>query len=382
VTPPRVLAVDDEQAVLDGIAASLRRRVELVGATDPNRALELLENDGPFAVIVSDYQMRGMNGAAFLKRARAVAPHAMRLMLTGRANFDALVQVVNDGFLYRLLIKPCPTATLVQAIADAIEEHRAQASARAFAHVAAERSAQLAATASSIGHEMNNAMMLMIGYLEEQKFAGASDPALAELELVADHMRMYASHLLELGRPQVERLELLDLRSIVEHVAHVLRMIGRLKHVPIEIDCGPLPVWLRVDRRRIEQVLTNLLMNAGDAIQAARRPGRVVVRTGADAASGRAWCRVEDDGCGVLPELRKAIFEPHFTTKAPGRGNGLGLAVVRYILDGYRGEVSVESEPGVRTTFQFTLPLADEQPQHATPPQTSSGPSDRRSWRG
>jgi len=121
----RVLCVDDEPHVLEGLRDSLRRSFDVDIAASGADALALLEQ-GPdaYAVVISDMRMPGMSGAAFLSQARRVAPNAVRLLLTGHADLDAAIAAVNDGQLFRFLTKPCPRQELLRACAAALGQHR------------------------------------------------------------------------------------------------------------------------------------------------------------------------------------------------------------------------------------------------------------------
>jgi response regulator RpfG family c-di-GMP phosphodiesterase len=121
----RVLCVDDEPLVLEGLRDSLRRSFDVDVAGSGAAALALLEQDpDAYAVVISDMRMPGMSGAAFLSQARRVAPNAVRLLLTGHADLDAAIAAVNDGQLFRFLTKPCPRQELLRACAAALGQHR------------------------------------------------------------------------------------------------------------------------------------------------------------------------------------------------------------------------------------------------------------------
>jgi response regulator RpfG family c-di-GMP phosphodiesterase len=113
---PRVLCVDDEPQVLDGLGLHLRRRYEMLTAPGGTVALEILRTAEPIAVIVSDMRMPGMDGATFLKAARQLMPDATRILLTGYAELDTAIAAVNEGQIFRFLSKPCPPASLLAAI--------------------------------------------------------------------------------------------------------------------------------------------------------------------------------------------------------------------------------------------------------------------------
>lgn len=126
----RVLLVDDEPRVLDGYRRNLRKRFEIVTATGPHAALELLQIDTDFSVVVSDLQMPGMDGIALLGKVRELDADITRIMLTGQADLNASIAAVNEGHVFRFLTKPCPPDDLGIAIEAGIEQHRLRVAER------------------------------------------------------------------------------------------------------------------------------------------------------------------------------------------------------------------------------------------------------------
>ncbi len=104
---PRVLYVDDEQNILLAVRRQQRKHLDLTTCSSPAEALELLRQDQSFGVIVSDFDMPGMDGIAFLQEAREIVPDTTRIMLTGKADLNAATRAVNDGHVFRFLTKPC-----------------------------------------------------------------------------------------------------------------------------------------------------------------------------------------------------------------------------------------------------------------------------------
>ena len=121
---PRVLCVDDEPRVLEGLTDHLRKRFHVLTATGGETGIELIQSEGPFAVVLSDMRMPGMDGAAFLRKVRELAPDTVRMLLTGQADFDSAITVVNEGQIFRFLTKPCPPQQLLGAFEAAAEQHR------------------------------------------------------------------------------------------------------------------------------------------------------------------------------------------------------------------------------------------------------------------
>lgn len=120
----KVLCVDDERSVLDGYRRALRKKYQITIAVGPEEGLKELQNNGPFAVVVSDMRMPVMNGAEFLARVKKLEPDTVRIILTGYADAETAVAAVNEGGLFRFLTKPCPPEHLALALDDALEHHR------------------------------------------------------------------------------------------------------------------------------------------------------------------------------------------------------------------------------------------------------------------
>lgn len=121
---PKILAVDDEPLLLEGLARNLRSRFVLRTATSGAAALTMLAEDSSYAVIMSDMRMPQMNGAALLAKTRALYPNIVRVLLTGQSELADAISAVNEGNIFRFLSKPCDRSTLEGALAAACEQHR------------------------------------------------------------------------------------------------------------------------------------------------------------------------------------------------------------------------------------------------------------------
>lgn len=121
----RVLCVDDDELiVLEWLKLHLCRHYEVLTANDGYTALELLEQKGPFAVVLSDMRMPGMDGVTLLGHVRRRSPDTTRMLLTGQADLDSAIASVNEGQLFRFLTKPCTPPALLQAFRAAISQYR------------------------------------------------------------------------------------------------------------------------------------------------------------------------------------------------------------------------------------------------------------------
>lgn len=126
----RVLCVDDDPSITAGYQRALRKRVTIDTANCGEQALQMLADSGPYAVIVSDLKMPGMDGVELLSRARELAPETVRILLTGFADLQTAIAAVDQGNVFRLLTKPCSPDELASALHAGIEQHRLLTSER------------------------------------------------------------------------------------------------------------------------------------------------------------------------------------------------------------------------------------------------------------
>ena len=213
--------------------------------------------------------------------------------------------------------------------------------------------------ASSISHELNNFLALILGGVELTEFALESnnkEKAVANLAKLKDNvgkMERFTRDLVDSASPNVTK-QVGSLNAVIEDVLSFLSVQKRFKGIRIESQlAGDIPQFA-FDPDRIAQLLLNLLHNAADAIQeAGLEEGRVAIDTRCEA--GAVVLRVSDNGVGVAPELRESLFKLRQTTKAAG--HGYGLLTCSNIVTDHNGTIEFSSQPGKGSTFTVRLPL-------------------------
>jgi DNA-binding NtrC family response regulator len=121
---PRILCVDDDSNLLDGLTRSLRGHYRVETATDATVALENLKTVEPYSVVISDQRMPRMDGVTFPANIRGLAPATVRVLLTGQADMESAIAAVNEGNIFRFLTKPCSTTVMLKTLSACIEQHR------------------------------------------------------------------------------------------------------------------------------------------------------------------------------------------------------------------------------------------------------------------
>jgi PAS domain S-box-containing protein len=232
-----------------------------------------------------------------------------------------------------------------------------------------------------IAHDFNNLLGVIIGYSESiEHRLSADDPVrkeAREIRKAGERAAALTHQLLAFSRQQVLQPKILDLNEVVTDMGEMLR---RLIGVDIELSTRLAPDLEKVkaDKGQIEQIIVNLAVNARDAMPDG---GKLMIQTSKvnlDQSCGRepflrhgphVLLSVTDTGTGMDEDTMRHIFEPFYTTKAPGKGTGLGLATVYGVVKQSGGVVGVDSQPGLGSTFKIFLPVALD-PEFAAAPET------------
>jgi signal transduction histidine kinase len=221
--------------------------------------------------------------------------------------------------------------------------------------------------ASGIAHELGTPLNVVSATAEVLAREDASREEIVEGARVirgqVDRMAGIIRQFLDFARPSPPKKELADLQGIVRMTLDLLGPMSRKRDVGLRIGAEDPSATVRVDSRQIQQVLTNLLVNA---IHASSPSTEVVIdvrrelgRSPEDAEGAERSCvvlSVRDRGSGIAPEHLDRIFDPFFSTKSAGEGTGLGLSIAQGIVRDHGGWLDVASEPGEGSVFSIHLP--------------------------
>jgi two-component system cell cycle sensor histidine kinase/response regulator CckA len=299
-----------------------------------------------------------------------------RVMVT-RQSEKMLSQVTFPGGAtgwFEVRAQPVPDGICVLSV-DVTERERLQAALRQSQKMDA-----VGRLAGGIAHDFNNVLTAMIGYCELVLEQIGYDSTVAidvdQIRLAGERAARLTRQLLAFSRKQMLVPQVIDLNQVVVDVEKMLRRVIR-SDIALDLVLAAALDHTRADPGQIEQVLTNLVINARDAVPAPGGSIRIITENVlVDQAFARRHeglrpgryvaLKVQDTGHGMPPEVVAQIFEPFFTTKAPGQGTGLGMATVYGIVKQSEGYIAVESTVGVGTTLTVFLPASDA-PLDATP---------------
>ena len=303
----------------------------------------------------------------------SIRPNVARALAGEAVTFEYEAAVVSGGFVTaRTTLIPeigadGTVAGCFELTFDISEQKRSQAML-----VQAQKLEALGQLTGGLAHDFNNILTVIIGNLGALSDARAGDSAVAEFVEPAIEAARRGAELIK-GLLSFSRKQPLEAR--LTDVAPLLAALGRLvrRSLPaslgLDIDCGDVPLWAWVDAHQLQNTLLNLVLNARDATRA---EGRISLRARAQTlagpqaallqiAPGAVICiEVDDDGSGMDAATQARVFEPFFSTKRPGLGTGLGLAMVYGFVKQSGGAVSLRSAPGQGTTVSVWLPVSGE----------------------
>ena len=394
----RLLVVDDEP-----LALNLAKRVfetesdiALHAATSAVRALETaMIHD--IDLVITDQRMPEMTGLQFLARVREVRPRALRVLLTAFPDTSVALKAINEGLLYRFILKPWEPEDMRVTVRRALETKRLadehdrlvnQLKTSYEELIQSEHMAALGRLSAGIGHELKTSvdpLVARIATLEveagrvleagraasraiQKEFApdeverlkeatlraapdlaGAVEESIAavrtagaQLEALARGVQSYTANV-ETEPFDINQAVLAAVQLLSHRLRESVRLERKLEAVPLVRCRGP----------EITQVVLSLLGNAVDAVQRVPEP-QIEVRTSHEGSTVRL--EVADNGTGLDPGVAQRLFKPFTLTNMGTKGRGLGLSICKSIVESHGGQLEAAADGPRGTRFTVTLP--------------------------
>jgi signal transduction histidine kinase len=380
---PRILCVDDEPAILAGLEMHLRSRFEVITACGGLEALQHLWEFGAdsFAAVIADMRMPGMDGSTLLSHVRAMSPDTTRVMLTGYSEMRSAIAAINEGNVFRFLIKPCEPSVVAQTMVDAVDHHRLLTQDREFMASklqtltgrlrSAERMAALGTLASTLAEELDGLAGTLDGIVRAALDPKTPMPVEAYVTLVHVHNELSAKvrSLRSVEFPGSTAIEAVDLSEVAVSALDVLRGAGLTRGVRVDIRVAKTAARVMVARAHLERLVIILLNNAIDASESDTEAARCVsLCVSVDPIDGRVALVVEDNGSGVPTDRLESLFRRG--SEAPVQGNNANhrLSTVRQLIEAHGGRVWISSVLSGGTTVGFDLPPAKPVALRSRPP--------------
>ena len=378
---PELLIVDDEVNTLIVFKSFLEDNYCVQTAENAGDALEIFEKD-KIDLVIADQRMPGMSGVDMLCRMKELNPDCIRIILTAYADFSAVLQAVNEGDVYKFVLKPWNLDEMSSTIKQALEhlesirarerllmelyeknkELKKTAEELASAQDAlinTEKIAVVGKLAGSLVHEISN-HMTTIYFVDRIAQKYKNDEELQAFTDSIKNLNATVSGMLEVYRHYASsgilhlRKRACDLNEVVNEAVSIACNTSAAKGRLITFE--PVSkVEAQVDKQKVMQGLINLIKNA--AFATSQQNGRVELSI-EDRNEG-AVIRVSDNGSGIPADVQERIWEPFFSTKGDS-GLGLGLEICKTFIEGHGGIIDFISSPDEGTTFSIFFPKETE----------------------
>jgi two-component system sensor histidine kinase/response regulator len=394
---PVIICVDDERVVLRSLKRELTNTLGdtyLIETTESaEETLDLLQkllaDHYEIPVIIADYIMPGMKGDELLKRIHAITPKTLKILLTGQANMEAVINAVNFAELYRYIAKPWEKTDLALTVREAIRRYFQEKQIaeqnlilqnmnKILEQQVQERTAELEAKKqelehaniskdkffSIIAHDLRAPFTGLLGFTQiflesfEEFSSQEIKESLSSLQKTAKTVYTLVDNLLTWSRLQRGMMEYFPqevfLEKVAEHNINLLVSTAEQKQIALKsLITDPITVY--ADLNMLNTVFRNLISNAlkftstGGSVSVSARQNEAHVEVA-----------VVDTGTGIKPEDLTKLFRIDVKLTGLGtageRGSGLGLILCKELVEKNGGQIWVESEVGKGTTFRFTIP--------------------------
>ncbi|MFT5585148.1 MAG: C4-dicarboxylate-specific signal transduction histidine kinase, partial [Cognaticolwellia sp.] len=369
-----LILVDDEPVILQILStvfAGSDYRVTL--CKNGAEAAETIRSQG-VDLLLTDKNLPDISGLELLALARTVNPLSETLIITGYGSLETAMQALElDAFDY--ILKPLNNvfeikrkvqrasekqdirAENLRLLADlqsknhALEDALEDARTLQTELIQSEKLAGIGTLAAGIAHEVSSPLFGIMGLAEAIVEEDALDLCHDYAREIVEYSQSIRDIVVELSSysraSASEYLTTVELSKVVDDTLRLVERSANTEGVTLRSDV-PSGLYVQARTNEVQQVFVNLVKNAVEAMED-RRGATVVVSAGRE--EGSVWAAVRDNGPGIPAEKTSLVFDPFYTTKAPGKGTGLGLNIVYRILTKYRGTVSVESTEGEGTRF-------------------------------
>jgi len=376
----RVLLVEDSTADAELLGFELAQqgytaRITRVDCVE--QLQEALEQED-WDVVLSDHRLPGMDSMVALSMVQQRALDLPFIIVSGVIKEADAIDMMRAGahdFVFKGKL-----GKLGAVIERELRESALRAERRRMQQqlLLADRLSSVGMLAAGVAHEINNPLAYVLGNVEFalgrlQVSRLAEENELAEITQALEHAREGSERIRHITRDlkvfcrsssdeqrspvNVCKVMESSMRMAWNEIRHRARLVTSFERVP-NVDAS---------QSRLGQVFLNLLVNAAQALPE-ERVDRNQIEVAIRADAGKVVIEVRDNGCGMTPEQQKRAFEPFFTTKEQGVGSGIGLSICASIVSELGGELDVESQVGVSTTFRVVLPAHDSVALSMPPP--------------
>jgi two-component system sensor histidine kinase/response regulator len=354
----KILYIDDEQNNLVGFKATFRFDYTVFIAVNIDQAYEHLKKNKDIRVILCDQRMPDKTGVQFYEEMREEYPDPIRMLITGYADIESVIDAVNRGHIFRYIKKPWTDTDVRSAIEEANKFYITNSMLSAKNVELQSAYDELGKFAYSVTHDLGGPLLSVIGALdlaktmddisEIKEILAMMDAAVRKLDEFITNTHEYYN--LKRGRLVFEEI---DFNNIIADTTAIFRIAGRMDKVKFTAHVSQNEIFMS-DEISIKIILNNLLSNAFKFQR--RKATDKFVDVNIEVKNDNAVILVKDNGIGIQENHISNIFTMFYRATSEESGSGFGLYNVKDALNKLNGTVEVDSVFNEGTTFKVTIP--------------------------
>jgi signal transduction histidine kinase len=353
----KVLYIDDEQNNLISFKAAFRMHYNVFVAQDVREAIDVLMTHPEIKVIFCDQKMPGMTGVELFEQIKTMFPLPVRVLITGFADMEAVINAINLSHVFRYLKKPWKEEEIFQTVEDAVRYYNAYSMMEINMQELKSAYKELDKFAYSVSHDIRGpiaGILTAIDYLDQadkieevRDLLGLMRKSLKQLDEYIIAMHEYYNH--HKGQVTVSNISFETLAEETKNIYSVFAGANKIAYETQIVQNEPF----KSDVVSIKLIINNLLSNAFK-YQRKDEPNKRV-KLHIEVKSGLAIITVEDNGIGMEEAVFGKIFDLHYRSDTESQGFGFGLFNMKGALMKLKGQIDVQSKPGIGSTFKVTL---------------------------
>jgi two-component system sensor histidine kinase/response regulator len=354
----KILYLDDEQNNLNGFKATFRFDYTILIASDARQAYEHLKANPDIYVVLCDQRMPDITGSKFFEEMRELYPEPVRILITGYADIESVIEAVNKGHIFRYIKKPWTDTDIRSAIEEGYKFYITVSMLASKNKELQSAYDELGKFAYSVTHDLRGPLLSVIGALdlaksldnlsELRELLGMMDNAVKKLDEFIKNTHEYYN--LKRGKIVYEEI---DFAKIVDDTAALFKIAGRMDNIRFTSNVIQNEPFMS-DEISIQIILNNLFSNAFKFQR--RNADNKFVEISIEIVNGNAVIIVKDNGIGIHESHINNIFTMFYRATSEEPGSGFGLYNVKDALNKLKGTIEVSSVVNEGTTFKVVIP--------------------------
>ena len=352
-----ILYLDDEEHNLTSFKAAFRRDYNVFITTNAGDAVQIL-SENEIHVVISDQKMPNLSGVEFFELIIPDFPDPVRMLLTGYADIEAVIDAINKGQVYRYIPKPWNEQELKITIENAYELYESKMALRRKNEELQKAYAELEKFVYSASHDLRAPLVSVMGVLKlarAESIDGRAGEYFGMIEQTVTKLDVFVQNIINYyqNNKQGELLSEVDFDILVDEIFEYYKYFDGAENIDFQKifeQSGPV----RLDELRVKMILNNLVSNSIKYQDSSK--GQPYVNVNVVTAAEKTTITVEDNGVGIAREDQKKVFEMFYRSAENQLGNGLGLYIVKEAVEKLGAELQVDSEKGNGSRFVVSIP--------------------------